>query len=85
MSSVAITTKVVNSNPAHGEGYSIQHYVKKFVSDMGTGQRFFPGTPVSPTNKTDPHDITEILLKMELNTITLTLINRLILSVPDEG
>ena len=69
MQSVSITNKVVSSNPVHGEGYSIQHYVKKFVSDMGTGQRFFPGTPVSPTNKTDCHDITEILLKVALNTI----------------
>jgi hypothetical protein len=30
------------------------------------------GTPVSSTNKTDRHDITEILLKVALNTITLT-------------
>jgi hypothetical protein len=30
------------------------------------------GTPVSSTNKTDPHNITEILLKIE-NTITQTL------------
>ena len=29
MQSVLITTKVVNSNPAHGEVYSIQHYVIK--------------------------------------------------------
>jgi hypothetical protein len=28
-----------------------------------------PGTPVSSTNKTDRHDITEILLKVTLNTI----------------
>ena len=32
---------------------------------------FSPGTPVSSTNKTDRHDITEILLKVALNTITL--------------
>jgi len=32
--SVPITTKVVSSNPANGEGYSIQHYVLKFVSDL---------------------------------------------------
>jgi hypothetical protein len=31
-------------------------------------------TSVFPTNKTDRHDITEILLKMALNTITLTLL-----------
>jgi len=30
---------------------------------------FSLGTPVSSTNKTDPHDITEILLKEALNTI----------------
>jgi hypothetical protein len=30
---------------------------------------FSPGTPDSFTNKTDCHDITEILLKMALNTI----------------
>ena len=35
---------------------------------------FSPGTPTFYTNKTDCHDITEILLKVALNTITLTLI-----------
>jgi hypothetical protein len=34
---------------------------------------FSPGTPVSSTNKTNRHDITEILLKVALNTITQTL------------
>ena len=33
--SVPITTKVVSSNSVHGEVYSIQHYVIKFVSDLG--------------------------------------------------
>ena len=32
--SVPITTKVVSSNAAYGELYSIQHYVIKFVSDL---------------------------------------------------
>ena len=32
-----------------------------------------PGPPVSSTNKTDRNDITEILLKVALNTITPTL------------
>ena len=37
-----------------------------------TAGRWFPfGTPVSSTNKTDRHDIIEILLKVALNTITL--------------
>jgi hypothetical protein len=33
---------------------------------------FSPGPPVSSTNKTDRHDITEILLKVALNTIKQT-------------
>jgi len=32
--SVPITTKVMSSNPTHGEVYSIQCYVIKFVSDL---------------------------------------------------
>jgi hypothetical protein len=31
---VPITIKVVSSNPVHGEVYSIQYYVIKFVSDL---------------------------------------------------
>jgi hypothetical protein len=31
--SVPITAKIVSSNPVHGEVYSIQRYVIKFVSD----------------------------------------------------
>jgi hypothetical protein len=34
-----------------------------------TGQWFSPGPSVSSTNKTDHHDITEILLKVAVNTI----------------
>ena len=33
----------------------------------------FTGTPISSTNKTDRHDKTEILLKMALDIITITL------------
>jgi len=32
------------------------------------------GTLVSSTNKTDHHDITKILLKVALNTITITIV-----------
>jgi hypothetical protein len=32
--SVPIITKVVRSNPVHGEEYSIKHYMIKFVSDL---------------------------------------------------
>ena len=37
---------------------------------------YFSLTPVSYSNKTDHHDTTEILLKVALNTITLTLDTR---------
>jgi hypothetical protein len=30
----SIITKIVSSNPIHGEVYSIHHYVIKFVSDL---------------------------------------------------
>jgi hypothetical protein len=36
---------------------------------LATGRWFSPGPPVSSTNKTDRHDITEILLKVAVNTI----------------
>ena len=56
--------------------YSIQNYVIKFDSDLSlaTGQWFSLGTPVSPDNKTDHKDVIEILLKVDLKTLTLTLI-----------
>jgi len=40
-------------------------HVLKFVNDRW----FYPGTPVSFTNKTDRHNITEILLKLALNNL----------------
>jgi hypothetical protein len=45
----------------------------KFDSYFPTGRWFFPGTPVSSTNKTDRHEVTEILLKVALNTINLNI------------
>jgi len=41
----------------------------KVCQCLAIGWWFSPGTPVSSTNKTDRHDITEILLKVALNTI----------------
>jgi len=55
------------------EVYLLQHYVIKFVSDMRQFRVVFTRYSVSSTNKTDRHDITGILLKVTLNTITLTL------------
>jgi hypothetical protein len=37
---------------------------------LATGRWFSPGSPVSSTNNTDRHDITEILLKVALNIMT---------------
>jgi hypothetical protein len=41
---------------------------------LAAGLWFSLGIPVSTTNNTDCHDIMEILLKVSLNTLTLTLI-----------
>jgi hypothetical protein len=47
----------------------MQRYVINF--SMTYGRWFSWGTPISTINKTDFHDITELLLKVALNTITL--------------
>jgi hypothetical protein len=57
-----ITSKVVSSNPAHDEVYSI-HYILILAVICDRPVDF-------STNKTDRHDITEKLLKLVLNTIT---------------
>ena len=61
--------QVVSSNPAHGQVYSIQHYVIKLVSNLRQVGGFFPH------QKTDRQNITAILLKVALNMITLTITN----------
>jgi hypothetical protein len=38
-------------------------------------------SPISSTNKTDRHDITEILLKVVLNTITLTQLDQFFVQI----
>ena len=60
----------MSSNPAHCQVFSIQCYACQWLA---TGQWFSQGTPVSSTNKTDCQDITEILLKVALNTINQTI------------
>ena len=45
---------------------------EKVCQWLAISRWFFPGTPVSSTNKTDHYDITEILLKVALNTINQT-------------
>ena len=58
-----ITTIVVSSNATHVEVYLIQHYVIKFVSDLQQVCGFLRFSP--PIILT--HDITEIFLKVALN------------------
>ena len=64
---------VVSSNPvqARRTRYNI---IYKVCHWLAAGPWFSPGSLVSSTNETVPHDITEILLKVALNTITLTVI-----------
>ena len=42
------------------------------MTSLATGLWFSTGPPVSSTNKADHHDITELLLKVALNTIKQT-------------
>ena len=61
--------KVASSKNAHGEVYSIQHY----VSDLWQVGRFSSGNQFSSTNKTYRHDIAEIFLIVSINIITQNL------------
>jgi len=49
-----------------------RNYIK-FVRNLRQVIAFFPVNPVSSRRKTDCHDIAEILFKVALNSITLTL------------
>ena len=71
MQSVPITTNVVISNPA---------YAIKFVSDLRQVCGFLPGLQFPPPI-TLHYYLTEILLKVVLNTIILTLGSTLARSV----
>jgi hypothetical protein len=46
--------------------------VIKFDSEFVTDHWFSPDIPVPSTNKTDCHNIAEVLLEVVLNTIALT-------------
>ena len=61
---LTITTNVVSSNPAHGEVYAIQLYMIHFVSNL---RQVFSGSSGFLR-----HDITEIVLTVALNSITIT-------------
>jgi hypothetical protein len=67
--SVPITTKVVDFEPHSWWGVLDITLCDKVSQWLATGRLF---TPVPFTNKIDHQDITEILLKVALNTINLT-------------
>ena len=69
LQSVPIASKIVHSNPTHGEVSSIQLDVIKFSVTCDRSV-ISPGTQLSSTNKTNRHDISEILLKVALKTTT---------------
>ena len=50
-------------------GVSYTTVCDKVCQWLAAGLWFSPGTPVSSTNKTDHHDIAEILLKVALDII----------------
>jgi hypothetical protein len=52
--------------------------VIKIFGELTAGQWFSPGTPVSSTNKIDFNDVTEILLRVALNTMIITHTLRLV-------
>ena len=62
-----ITTNVVSLNPIHGEVYSIQNCVIKFVSDLRQIGGFLQVLRFPPPIKLTAMIITEILLR-KLNT-----------------
>ena len=66
--SVPVTTNVVCPNPAHGDVYSIQHYVIKFVCDL---LRFPP-----PIKLTTTENSVENGIKHHILYLTLTLQER---------
>jgi hypothetical protein len=65
MQSVPITTVVVSLNPVHVLDTTL---CDKVCQWLATGGWFSPCTPISSTNKTDRHDIAELLFKVVLNT-----------------
>jgi hypothetical protein len=71
---VGFTTTYVISTYHHWN-CEFEPLCDKVCQLLATGQWFSPGTLASSTNKIDCHDITEILLKVALNTINLNLVD----------
>jgi hypothetical protein len=76
---VPLTYKVVLSTLCHWQVWHSHRFSLTFIHKcdkvclwLAAGQWFSLGPLVSSTNRTDRHDITEILLKVALNTIKQT-------------
>jgi hypothetical protein len=74
MHSVFITNNAVSSNATHEDVLDTTIF-DKVCQWLVAGRWFSLETPVSSTNKTDRHDITEILLKVALSNIALTILH----------
>ena len=71
MQSVPITTNVMSSNPTQARCILVYTTLCDKVCQLLVTVQWF--SPVDSTNKTDCHNVSEILLKVALNTITLSL------------
>ena len=72
MQSAPINTDDVSSNLDQGEPARCTTLCDNICQWLATGWWFSQGTPISSANETDRQDITEILLKVALNTIKQT-------------
>jgi hypothetical protein len=65
MSVQELSLEIKLSEGEVGDPFNWFNPVMKFVSDLQqVGGLVCPGTPLSSNNKTDNHDITEIMLKV---------------------
>ena len=69
-----VRKKIMNETKNHNPPASLMvgPLCDKVCQRLVTGRWCSPGPPGSPINKTDCHDITELLLKVTLSTIKLT-------------
>jgi hypothetical protein len=79
MQSMSITTELCVRIPLR-RGVLDTTFCDKRCQSFATDRWFSLDTPVSSNNKTDDHDITEMLLKVSLKTITLIILYQLFTS-----
>jgi hypothetical protein len=77
--SVPITTKVVSSNPAHGEVYSMLHYVIKFYQWLATGRWFTQGIWNIVESGVKHHNLTPAIDEIQTKIIITLLYKRILI------